>query len=88
MYNLELEKIAREIKDKKAKIVLIQLPDGLKPQAEKIVEYLEKNTKAEVLIWFESCFGACDLPSTFGLKIDLVVQFGHNKFIKTARWDK
>ena len=32
-YDLELEKVAEKIKKEKAKTVLIQLPDGLKPKA-------------------------------------------------------
>ena len=35
-YDLELKRVASEIKKQKAKKVLIQLPDGLKPQATEI----------------------------------------------------
>lgn len=75
-FNFELKKVAAEIKKKKAKTVLIQLPDGLKPFATKIEEELTK-TKAAIFIWAGSCYGACDLPKT---DFDLTVQFGHNKF--------
>ena len=83
-YNLELDKAVKEIKSVKARLVLLQFPDGLKSYATTIVDYLEKNTKAEFLIWMDSCFGACDLPT--GLekikpKIDLVIQFGHNELM-------
>jgi len=74
-FNLELEKAVKEIKKTKAKIVLIQLPDGLKPQATSICDYLEKNTNAKILIWSDSCYGACDVPN---IKVDLIIQFGHN----------
>ena len=81
-YDLELNKIISKIKNKKVKLVLLQFPDGLKPYATTIVDYLSEKTNAEFLIWFESCFGACDTP--VGLekikpKIDLIIQFGHNK---------
>ena len=81
-YDLELNKIIFKIKNKKVKLVLLQFPDGLKPYATTIVDYLSEKTNAEFLIWFESCFGACDTP--VGLekikpKIDLIIQFGHNK---------
>ena len=83
-YDLELDKIISEIKKKKAKLVLLQFPDGLKPYATTVVDYLQENTKAEFLIWFGDCFGACDTP--VGLekikpKIDLVIQFGHNELM-------
>jgi 2-(3-amino-3-carboxypropyl)histidine synthase len=78
-YDFELKKIEKEIQKTKAKNVLLQLPDGLKPHAIEIVDYLEKNTKANIIIWLDSCFGACDLP--LGLKnIDLLVHFGHSKW--------
>jgi len=80
-YNLELEKAAEIIKKENAKKVCIQLPDGLKPTADEISSYLEKNTGAEIIIWLGSCFGACDIPSGLeNLGIDLVLQWGHTEF--------
>lgn len=80
-YNLELEKIVSEIKKKKAKLVLLQFPDGLKPYATAIVDFLEENTEAEFLILLGDCFGACDTPNLGEVKVDLVVQFGHNEMM-------
>jgi len=83
MYNLQLQNLAEKINKEKAEKVLIQLPDGLKPEAEKITEYFEKHTKAQIFIWLGDCFGACDLPLNLNhLQIDLVIQFGHNQFQK------
>lgn len=85
-YDLELEKVISSIKKNKAKLVLLQFPDGLKPYAIAVVDYLEEKTNAEFLIWMESCFGACDTP--VGLekirpKIDIIIQFGHNELLPT-----
>ena len=86
-YKLELEKVINEIKTRKAKQVLIQLPDGLKTEAQKIVDFIEQKTEAEAFIWLTSCFGACDLPLGLDiLKIDLMIQFGHNRYWKTEAW--
>ena len=79
-YDLELKRIVSQIKKEKSNLVLWQFPDGLKPYATAVVDYLSEKTKAEFLIWFGTCFGACDTPA--GLekikpKIDLVIQFGH-----------
>lgn len=83
MYNLQLQNITEKINKEKAKKVLIQLPDGLKPEAEKITNYLEEHTKSQIFIWLGDCFGACDLPLNLTqLQIDLVIQFGHNQFCK------
>jgi 2-(3-amino-3-carboxypropyl)histidine synthase len=87
MYDLELDKLAEEIKSNQHKKVLIQLPDGLKPKAKEVVDYLEKETSAQIFIWFSSCFGACDIPLNLDtLDIDLLVQFGHSKFVRGKEW--
>ena len=82
-YKLELDKVVSEIKNRNATQVLIQLPDGLKTESNKICDHIEANTSAKVFIFFGSCFGACDLPLGLDiLKIDLMIQFGHNRFNK------
>ena len=48
-YDLELEKIISEIKKKKAKLVLLQFPDGLKQSATAIVDFLKERTEAEFI---------------------------------------
>jgi 2-(3-amino-3-carboxypropyl)histidine synthase len=83
-YDLELEKVISQIKKTKAKSVLLQFPDGLKPYATSIVDYLESKTNAQFLIWAGSCFGACDTPvgmENLKPKIDLTIQFGHNEMM-------
>ncbi|MBI2045618.1 diphthamide synthesis protein [Candidatus Pacearchaeota archaeon] len=80
-YNLELEKVAGEIKRNKAKLVLLQFPDGLKIYATAVVDYLREKTSAEFIIWMGTCFGACDYPvgiDHLRPKIDMFIQFGHN----------
>ncbi len=83
-YNLELDKIIKEVKKSKAKLVLLQFPDGLKQYATSAVDYLKEETNAEFLIWLGSCFGACDVPvgiEKLKPKIDLIIQFGHNELM-------
>ena len=59
----------------------VQLPDGLKPRANRIQEEIEGKTKANVIIWIGSCFGACDVPLGLDkLGVDLLVQWGHSQF--------
>ena len=83
MYKLELNKLIETINNQKAKQVLIQLPDGMKHKAHIVADAIEKDTKANAFIWLGSCYGACDLPLGMDiLNIDLVVQWGHNKFNK------
>lgn len=86
-YNLELDKVIKRIGASKAETVCIQLPDGLKPEAQKIVDKIESQTDARVLIWLGSCFGACDIPLGLEkLKVDMLISWGHNVFVKTEGW--
>ena len=73
-YGLELERIIDEIKKVDAKKVLVQLPDGLKPWAMVISDFIEEKSSASVRIFLGDCFGACDVPDS---ECDLVIQFGH-----------
>lgn len=79
--NLELEKAADSINKKGAKNVCIQLPDGLKPRAKEILEFLSEKTEASIFIWAGSCYGACDYPDLDRLGIDLLIQWGHSRWI-------
>lgn len=81
MYDLELGLVVQNIKKNKAKLVCIQLPDGLKPKADKIQGEIEEKTNAKVIIWAGSCYGACDVP--IGLEklgVDLLLQWGHSRW--------
>jgi len=87
-YDLELDKVSKYVKEKEAKLVCIQLPDGLKQYSKSIVDELEEKTNSKVIIWLGECFGACDIPLGLDqMKIDLLVQWGHNLFHK-AEWSK
>lgn len=80
-YDLEIERIVNNIKKEKAKLVLLQFPDGLKPWATAISEELKERTqgKVEFMIELGTCFGACDIPTeTEKLGVDMIIQFGHS----------
>src|SRR3990167_7789513 len=83
-FDFELEKLAKRVNEKEAKKVLIQLPEGMKMHAFEIVDYINKNTKAEAIISGESNWGGCDiaLDEAKNLKVDLLIHFGHAQFIK------
>ena len=81
-YDLETQRVVEEIKKSKAKRVLIQLPDGLKPKAVELVREIEKKTEVTVVVWAQSNFGACDLP--VGVKgFDLLIAYGHAPFFSS-----
>lgn len=80
-YSLDFESVAEKIKKSRAKKVLLQLPDGLKPKAVELAGKLRKLTGAEIIIWAGSNYGGCDIP-TFVEKegIDVVINVGHAEY--------
>jgi 2-(3-amino-3-carboxypropyl)histidine synthase len=81
IYELEIDRIITTIKKEKAKNVLLQFPEGMKPYSLSILKEIERQAKCHCFIWLDSCFGACDVPiETEHSSIDLIVQFGHSKW--------
>ncbi len=74
--DFDLDNLKKEIKKMGWKSVLIQLPDGLKPYANKIAKELEEEG-LEVYIWIGSNYGACDIPDV--RFVDGIVNFGHKR---------
>lgn len=80
-YDLELDKAVESIKNNNAKFVCIQLPDGLKPKAGEIVQFVEQKAGCTCVIWLGSCYGACDVPvETEKAGVDLIIQWGHSEW--------
>lgn len=81
MLNIDLTEAIAEIKKKKAKLVLLQLPEGLKQQTLELVQEIESKSGAQCVALMDPCFGACDVPDLKAkqLGVDLVVHLGHNQ---------
>jgi 2-(3-amino-3-carboxypropyl)histidine synthase len=82
-FDFEEERIKQEIAKLGAKRVLLQLPEGLKPEGPRLAKIIEK-TGALPIISADPCYGACDLATAEAesLEIDLIVHFGHAKLVK------
>ena len=80
IYDLELDRVIEEIEKSKAKKVLLQFPEGLKPYAQVICDEVSALADCECFIWLGTCFGACDVPVGVDDKVDLIVQFGHSNW--------
>ncbi len=76
--DLELDKVAARINAENAKLVCLQLPEGLKPRALDIQKEIENLTSATVIVWMGNAYGACDTPKPDN--IDVLVQFGHSEW--------
>jgi len=82
-FDFEEERIKQEIAKLRAKRVLLQLPEGLKPEGPRLAEIIER-TGAVPIISADPCYGACDLATAEAerLGIDLIIHFGHAKLVK------
>ncbi len=82
-FDFEEERIKQEIARLGAKRVLLQLPQGLKPEGLRLAKVVEK-AGALPIISADPCYGACDLAvnEAQSLSVDLIVHFGHSRFLK------
>jgi 2-(3-amino-3-carboxypropyl)histidine synthase len=82
-YDFEEERVKHEILKSKAKRVLLQLPEGLKPEAPRLAKLVEKSG-ALPIISANPCYGACDLATeeAESLGIDLIIHYGHSKLVR------
>ena len=78
-YSIDVEKAAKVVLKNGYKTVALQIPEGLKRNVWKIVEFLEKETQAKIIVIADPCFGACDLVNyeLKNLDVDFVIQIGH-----------
>jgi 2-(3-amino-3-carboxypropyl)histidine synthase len=85
-FDFEEERVKQEILKLGAKRVLIQLPEGLKPEAPRLAKIVEK-TGAMSIVSADPCYGACDLPTAEAesLGVDLIIHYGHAKLVKHER---
>src|SRR3989338_11378976 len=84
MYKFEEEKLIKEIKERSPKLILLQLPEGLKKESSRLVKLIKENTNSEVVVSGEPCWGACDiaLDEAKNFKADLIILYGHAPFMK------
>jgi len=85
-FDFEEERIKQEITKLGAKRVLIQLPEGLKPEGPRLANIVGK-TGALPIVSADPCYGACDLATdeAEGLGVDLIIHYGHAKLLKYER---
>jgi len=81
-FDLEENRLIEEVEKRKAKRILIQLPNGLKSKGIYLSKLIEERTSATVFISSKPCYGGCDLPicAAKAIRADLVVHYGHAPF--------
>jgi len=85
-FDFEEERVKQEITKLEAKRVLLQLPEGLKPEGPRLAKIIEK-TGALPIVSADPCYGACDLATAEAesLGVDLIIHYGHAKLLKYER---
>jgi 2-(3-amino-3-carboxypropyl)histidine synthase len=78
---LDTGKVARRIRERKARRVFLQVPEGLKTRVLEIAGELEKKG-LEVFISVDPCYGACDLRDreAEALGCDVILHMGHSDY--------
>ena len=82
-FDLEEKRLRKEIGKQRAKLVLIQLPEGLKAEGPRLAAIAEE-AGALAIVSADPCYGACDLAlaDAESLGADLIVHYGHSPQIK------
>lgn len=79
-WDYELDQILEAIKEKGAKTIGLQFPEGLKRRGPAIVNDLKDKLPEDVVVAIsgQPCYGACDLDTHLLKRSDLFVHFGHS----------
>jgi len=85
-FDLEETRLRKEISKRGAKLILIQLPEGLKAEGPRLAAIVEE-AGALAIVSADPCYGACDLAlaDAESLGADLIVHYGHSPEIKQDR---
>jgi 2-(3-amino-3-carboxypropyl)histidine synthase len=86
IFDFEETRLQKEILKRRAKRVLIQLPEGLKTRGSHIAVAAEK-AGATAIISADPCYGACDLALSDAelLGADLIIHYGHSETTLQSR---
>lgn len=81
-FDLEEKRLAWEVRSRKAGLVLIQLPEGLKPHGPRLAATVER-AGALAIVSADPCYGACDLAIVEAERLgaDLIVHYGHSELL-------
>ena len=82
-FDFEEERIKQEIVKLRARLILIQLPEGLKPEGPRLAKIVEK-AGALPVVSADPCYGACDLAidEAESLGADPIIHYGHTRLMK------
>ena len=82
LFDLDLDRALDLIKRSGAKVVGVQVPEGLKRIASDLAGEVEEKTDAEVIVSGDPCYGACDVDLDLCRTADLVIHVGHSEMLE------
>ncbi len=80
-HDFELDELIERIKGHDHRLVALQIPEGLKMQALEMMDEIEDETSAKVILAADPCYGACDLvhDKMKMMGVELVAHMGHSQ---------
>ena len=80
-HEFELDELIERIKDNDNRLVALQVPEGLKMQALEMMDAIEEDTSARIILAADPCYGACDLvhDKMQRMGVELVAHMGHSQ---------
>ena len=80
-HDFELDKLVEKIKANDNRLVALQIPEGLKMQALEMMDSIEDESDAKVILAADPCYGACDLvhDKMRMMGVELVAHMGHSQ---------
>ena len=79
-HDFRLDDLVERIKDNDHRLVALQVPEGLKMQALEMMDSIEEDSEAKVVLAADPCYGACDLvhDKMRMMGVELVAHMGHS----------
>ena len=79
-HDFQLDDLVERIKDNDHRLVALQVPEGLKMQALEMMDAIEDESSAKVVLAADPCYGACDLvhDKMRMMGVELVAHMGHS----------
>ena len=80
-HDFQLDELVERIKAHDNRLVALQIPEGLKMQALEMMDKIEDETSAKVILAADPCYGACDLvhDKMKMMGVELVAHMGHSQ---------
>lgn len=76
-FELDLNRAVELIRNRGARLVGLQVPEGLKRASPGIANQIRDQTGAEVIISGDPCYGACDIDMALCDEVDVMLHLGH-----------